>query len=302
MTGKIRALLATARIANVPSVVSNTAVGVLLAGGFAAQGLDWPWALFLACVMFYVAGNFFNDWADRHWDRHHRPERALPRGLFSATGYFLTGLVLTITGLVITAFHGLECLIVSLVLVGLIVIYTNAHKHTVYAVIPMGMCRACLPLIGFLGVRADLNGWIALPALALFIYVMALSWSARYESRGDAPAGKKWQIRGWLVFSGLVAAIYPLVQNPLLGWIGLSGFGLWLALSLTKYQKPVSAHVSALLAGIPLIDWVLLFPLAVIGLSAGSISAGSDIFLVALLLPPLAFVLGRLLQRVAPAT
>ncbi len=75
-----------------------------------------------------------------------------------------------------------------------------------------------------------------------------------------------------------------------------------MTLSLTKYRHPVPAHVSALLAGIPLVDWTLLFPLALIRVLEGVVVVDGPVFYTALLLPPACFVIGRVLQRVAPAT
>jgi 4-hydroxybenzoate polyprenyltransferase len=94
---KIHALLATVRIANVPSVVSNLGVGILLGSIHDGSEFSWPWALMMAAVLFYVSGNFFNDWMDRDWDREKRPERALPRGMFSPKAYLMTA----ITGIVV---------------------------------------------------------------------------------------------------------------------------------------------------------------------------------------------------------
>jgi hypothetical protein len=61
----------------------------------------------------------------------------------------------------------------------------------------------------------------------------------------------------------------------------------------------VSRHVSRLLAGIPLIDWMALLPLSLPSLAM----TGTLPFTAAcLFVPPLAFVSALLLQRLAPAT
>lgn len=299
---KTHALLSTARIANVPSVVSNLGAGILLGSISTGVSFSWPWALTLAAVAFYVGGNFLNDWADREWDREQRPERALPLGIFSETSYLFAALMFLGGGLVIAATYGWRALAVSGFLLLLILWYTQIHKKTPFSVIPMGMCRACLPLLGYVSVREGISGTAFFPAAALLVYVTALSMSAKGESRSDAHPEDKWQARGLLVFSGFLAAILPLLIIPALGWIGLLPFLLWLALCLTKYRTPVPAHVSALLAGIPLVDWVTLLPIAFIWLRLERVSPGDPMFLTALLLPPLAFISSRLLQRLAPAT
>ncbi len=300
--GKIHALLATARIANVPSVVSNLGTGVLLGSIAGGDGFSWPWALTLAAIAFYVGGNFLNDWADKGWDRVNRPERALPSGLFPEKSYLAVALACFLGGLAISGFYSWAALAVSLLLVCLIVWYTKIHKKTAFSVVPMGLCRACLPVLGYLAVRNGFSGTVMFPAMALLVYIIALSMSARGESRSDNAPEQRWQARGLLVGGGVIAAVLPILIDPSLGWIGLVPFGVWVALSLTRFRSPVPAHVSALLAGIPLVDWVALLPMAWIWLRLERVDTGDGMFYCALILSPVCFVAGRALQRLAPAT
>mgnify|MGYP006077841793 CR=1 FL=1 len=299
---KIHALLSTARIANVPSVVSNLGVGVLLGSTAAGSSFSWPWLLSVAVVLFYVSGNFLNDWADREWDKDKRPERALPQGMFSANAYLATAVGGAGIGLALAAFSGLGALLVAAVLVFFIWLYTKVHKTAAWSVIPMGLCRACLPVLGYVAMGRGISATVLFPAAALLLYIIGLSLSARWEARGDLPVAQKWQARGLLVGAGLLAAILPLLIDPLFGWIGLLPFGIWLALCVTKFQSPVSTHVSALLAGIPLVDWIVLLPMALSWLNLKRVESVDVMFITAIILPPLAFVSGRLLQRLAPAT
>ena len=299
---KIHALLSTARIANVPSVVSNLGVGVLLGSTAAGSSFSWPWLLSVAVVLFYVSGNFLNDWADREWDKDKRPERALPQGMFSANAYLATAVGGAGIGLALAAFSGLGALLVAAVLVFFIWLYTKVHKTAAWSVIPMGLCRACLPVLGYVAMGRGISATVLFPAAALLLYIIGLSLSARWEARGDLPVEQKWQARGLLVGAGLLAAILPLLIDPLFGWIGLLPFGIWLALCVTKFQSPVPTHVSALLAGIPLVDWIVLLPMALSWLNLKRVESVDVMFITAIILPPLAFVSGRLLQRLAPAT
>jgi hypothetical protein len=300
--GKLYALLATARIANVPSVVSNLGVGVLLGSLATGDDFSWPWLLTLAVVLFYVGGNFLNDCADREWDMVNRPERALPRGVFSAKAYRVAFLACFGIGLVICSFSGWRALMIAFALVWLIVWYTEIHKRTALSVIPMGLCRACLPVLGYVAVRGGIGGTMLLPALSLLLYIIALSLSARWESKPDVPEEKKNLSRLLLAAAGFVAALIPMMVMPLVGWIGMIAFFLWMGLCVTKYRLPVPAHVSALLAGIPLVDWVMLLPMALIWMRLERVEAFDPMFSIAVFLPPAAFLIGRLLQRVAPAT
>lgn len=300
--GKLYALLATARIANVPSVVSNLGVGVLLGSLETGGNFSWPWLLMIAAVLFYVSGNFLNDWADREWDMVNRPERALPRRLFWPHEYLNFACAGIAVGMILAAIHGWGAVIVAVLLVGFIVLYTKLHKQATWAVIPMGLCRACLPVLGYVGVRGGMGGSMLFPAAALLLYIIALSLSARWESKAEVPGGKKLLSRMLLLAAGVVAALLPMMVMPLVGWIGMTAFFMWIVLCVTKYQSPVPAHVSALLAGIPLVDWVTLLPVALIWMHLYRVETFAPIFSIAVFLPPIAFVLGRMLQRVAPAT
>lgn len=300
--GKIHALLATARIANVPSVLSNLAVGVFLGGLASAREFVWPGWLLVAGVLFYVSGNVLNDWADLDWDKEKRPERALPRGMFSARSYLLLSIGGFTIATLLTALYGIGVLGVSLLLVALILLYTFIHKKTFLSVVPMGLCRACLPVMGYLAMRESLSPFPFYPALALLIYIVALSLSARWESMARIPPEKIRLSRGLLIASGWVAVCLPMQVNPMLGWIGLVPFGIVLGMALTRYRTPVPAHVSALLAGIPMLDWVVTLPLALTCLGHQSMSVPGYHLLIAIALPPLALISGRWMQRIAPAT
>ncbi len=300
--GKLYALLATARIANVPSVVSNLGVGVLLGSLGTGEDFSWPWTLMIAAVLFYVSGNFLNDWADREWDMVNRPERALPRRLFWPHEYLNFACAGIAVGMVLVAIHGWGAVIVSVLLVGFIWLYTKVHKQATWAVIPMGLCRACLPVLGYVGVRGGISGSMLFPAAALLLYIIALSLSARWESKAEVPEEKMFLSRMLLMAAGVVAALLPILVMPLVGWIGMTAFFMWMLLCVTKYRSPVPAHVSALLAGIPLVDWVTLLPMALIWMHLERVEAFDPMFSVAVFLPPSAFLLGRMLQRLAPAT
>jgi hypothetical protein len=59
--------------------------------------------------------------------------------------------------------------------------------------------------------------------------------------------------------------------------------------------------VSRLLAGIPLVDWIALLPVAMTFMS-NSREGAWPMALACFLIPPLAFLSALLLQRLAPAT
>lgn len=322
-SGKLHALLATSRVANIPSVVSNVWLGVAVATILGDAPIAWGLTLRLALagVLLYIAGNFLNDWMDRAWDAKHRPERALPRGLFPPTLYLALAVVLAMLGVGAAASVGSASGIVALAIVGCIVIYTVWHKRSPWLVIPMGLCRALLPVLGFVAFAPHLNGiWPA--ASGLFCYIAGLSLSARYEAMPHAPKIAMFASRTLLVTTAAlmikecVSLLFclPVVNSGLVAYLegsknatwltlplpvafsGAIAYYLWLVVCLTVRRKPVPVHVSSLLAGIPLVDWIVLLP---ISLSLGS---WNPFAIACLVTPPLAFVSALLLQRLAPAT
>jgi len=317
-------LLASVRIANLPSVVSNVWLGILM--GWEASQLTAPitppWAaaaqLSLAGILLYVAGNFLNDWHDRNWDAQHRPERALPQGAFSPALYLFLAIFCGAAGVIVAGLNGPGSALVALTIALCVVIYTRWHKQAAWTVLVMGLCRGLLPLLFFIewpprarcltattlfGDRINLLAAFTPIPLALVLYVAGLSLLARCESQAAPPARIRWLARSMLVLSGLSMASVWLQANPVFGLLGLVPFALWLTLCFTRFGKSPRTQIPALLAGLPLLDWILMAPDALIHvIDARGICVHIPFPLTCLLLPPLAFVSGRLLQRVAAAT
>jgi 4-hydroxybenzoate polyprenyltransferase len=317
---KFLLLLASARVANLPSVVSNVWLGVALSACFYHPGQDrfWPEALRLALsgMLLYLSGNFLNDWQDRHWDAQHRPERALPQGAFTPPLYLALAALCALTGVALAFVSGMNSGLVAALIVLCILSYTRWHKHAAWTVLLMGLCRALLPLLFFSqwplgrigGADGNASMWeitngfaVIVPAtLALMLYIAALSLLARGESSAATSAGSVLPARCMLLASGLLMAWVVMLDGPpLLALLGLLPFLLWLCLCFTRLRRPVSRQVSALLAGIPLLDWVALLPLARVSITQGKVDA---VAFTCLLLPPLAFLAGRFLQRLAAPT
>ncbi len=290
-SGTWRALAATARLANLPSVISNVSLGLILGH---AQAIPAAFAL-LSGAALYLSGGFFNDWADRDWDKRHRPERALPGGLFPPRVYLLLAIALAGIGLTTAAVTGPAALSIATLIAIFIGLYTWIHKQTALAVLPMALCRALLPALGL----AATGAWEMWPAAALagaglFAHVAGISWLARSESRPVQDSDIR--LAPWLfpICALLMAAgcVFVLKLPPLVCLVALLPYALWTGHAAMRRGMDTGARVSALLAGIPLVDWILLLPFF---FAVQSPSA-------ALWLPPLAFAAGRFAQRLTPAT
>lgn len=313
-SSKVRALLSTARVANIPSVVVNVWLGVLIGFMFTARsgitGVPWGGAglLVLAGILLYVAGNFLNDWMDRDWDAERRPERALPSGLFKPAAYLRVALLSAVAGVVISACISLSAAVVSLVILICIVGYTRWHKRSASAVVLMGMCRGGLVWLGALGIAgpAESVRWVWIVFFAgcgstgILCYICGLSLGARLESV-VSPAESSLRPPWELFILVPVAMIVPLYYIPgfhgVIMITGIVPYALWLVFCEIKRRRGSGKYVPFLLAGIPLVDWVFLLPFASFWMQWSA-----EISLTSLVLPPLAFVAALLLQRLAPAT
>lgn len=329
------ALLATMRIANLPSVVSNVWLGIALAAFF------WgPWhpgllapkapelaALLIAALCLYLCGGFLNDWHDRAWDAKHRPERALPAGLFGSRAYLGIAVALAVAGLVCSVIAGAQTLPVFVAILALVVIYTWTHKSRPAAVLAVPACRALLVWAGYLlcagpglweGFKAEFGGGndrlttlfhccsaLAFPlthSVGVFAYVLGLSLFARHEATGHPSHGTAVVARAllWLPLAAMSAWWIP--HYPLAGAAALVPFAAWTTLCLTVFRRPLPRLVSALLAGIPLVDFIAALPLATALVLPGDSVFDDPLLSITLVLPLATFALARLLQHFAPAT
>ncbi|GAA5121504.1 UbiA family prenyltransferase [Luteolibacter yonseiensis] len=306
--GKLHALLSTARVANVPSVVSNVWVGVILgmlryqSDHFTPLPRQGLLLLPLAGVFLYLSGNFFNDWMDRKWDETHRPERALPRRLFSPTLYAATAALLATLGLASAFAASHPSGWVAMGIAFSIIIYTLVHKRTTWGVIPMGLCRALLPLMGSVALFPYLD-YVWPAAAALFCYIVGLSLTARYESLAEPPKWIGVMSRGLLL--GVAVLVVWGNKKQFVEFApnvaGVLPYLLWTSLSLRIWRKPIPVLVSRLLAGIPLVDAITLLPVSAM-LFQGSADFLNPWAFACMLIPIIAFVSALLLQRLAPAT
>ncbi|MBN8460470.1 MAG: UbiA family prenyltransferase [Verrucomicrobia bacterium] len=331
-SGKIRPLLASARVANLPTVVSNVWLGVAVAGWIGTfHGRNPPiltaaaW-LIPAGAALYLGGNLLNDWKDREWDARHRPERALPAGVFLPTSYLLAGIALLAAGIGLAlAFHPLSATAAAMIALA-VVGYTAWHKRHPASVALVAVCRALLPLLALAPLAATHSGFpaiLALPSLAIFLHVAGLSARARHES-ADHHRGSPTPAVAALVSAGplMAACVFLLApDHPAIILPALAVWAVWTLRAIARFSASPGKQVSALLAGIPLLDWVLLLPLgAAMALFAriqpvitvrgpGSAMDVIPNFAVlggpgiaSLLLPPLAFLTSLALQRLSPAT
>lgn len=303
---------------------SNVTLGFLLGAyylGAPENPLPHLLTVSLAGLALYFAGNLANDWFDRRWDAVHRPERALPSGLYRPGSYLAGALGLAVLGIALAFRLGSASGLTALVIAALIALYTAVHKRVAWSVIPMGLCRAGLHVLGFtavfevlppvwvippgvdfLGERLGVTAFIATHAIGLFSYVAGLSLTARTESLPHPPASAVWISRTLLLIPIAAMSSWWMPWFPLWAAIGIVPCAAWLALALTRFRRPIPRLVSALLAGIPLVDLIAMLPAAAALTPPGTSPLAWPLPATGLAVATLAFISGRLLQRWADAT
>jgi len=306
---RTRSLLASMRVPNLPGVACHVFTGAMVvwwleptgASSAVNFGIPWSgilWAAMAAGVLLCVAGNLLNDWHDIEWDRRHRPERALPSGVFTRRKYLTFGILCLISAVVMMFASSASAGVVALAIAACVTIYTLCHKRTAWSVVPLAMCRGLLPWMGAQAVLPA--GWegreylwmTAAAGSGLFLWVCGLSLDARRESTG----GTRWDPLP--VFLILLATLPPLA---IAHWrYGIpTGFEIapalvWLGMVFGPLRHTARQRVAGLLAGLPLLDFTI------VAMFCNTSPATTPWALLGV--PLLAFAGGRALQRLAAAT
>lgn len=299
-SSRFKSLLAAMRLPNLPGVASHVVTGGLVSIwlGWGAtdvpQVADW-WGLAIAAaaaVLLCLGGNVLNDWHDRDWDAEHRPERALPSGVFQPSTFFWIGSSCLLLVPLMMVVLDWRAALVAMAISACVLIYTRFHKCCCGSILPLAGCRGLLPLFGAFAV----GGTAAEPVViahgaGLFLWTCGLSLDARGESGGARAArpGLAWI----LLLAAPLVTVWAVRATEPPPWSALVPSLLWLLMVRGPYRHHAKMRVSALLAGLPLVDFIVLA--SVWGTQAGL----SPAFL---WLPFLAFGLGRLAQRVVSAT
>jgi UbiA prenyltransferase family len=252
-----------ARASNLPTVWSNVLAGWVLS----AQPLHLGLALALAGgSLVYAGGCTLNDAFDAQWDRLHRPERAIPSGAMRVREVWALGVIELAAGAGLFLVGGAEAWLVA-ALLAMIVFYDWSHKWTVWAVVPMGLCRV---LLGWSAASMAGPGWpLASPVIlwltGLMAYIIGLTLVARREASG-----------GTVSWAGVALCLIPLATAALLNraidrdiriylfvvviW-GAWFREVWLILRRRVDAGRIAAAVARMLAGIIVVDFLFVLQL-----------------------------------------
>lgn len=296
----LRALLELCRISNLPTVWTNVTAAWVIASGECRWSPELAWLL-LGGSLIYCAGMILNDTCDVAWDRQYRPERPIPSGriaLRTAQNFGIAGLV---AGYLMMVFAGGAGWAMTALLVGAILLYDVYHKPWAGSVIVMGACRTLLYLSTALaalniGKSAHLgelldpsgrsettyfdldpgpgmsSGMVAGAIIGL--YVVALTIIARSESKqGKAgpSATRRWQLGALLLLPPVAGSVVLYHLRHAGFWsqaatiLMATAFLAWTFRALSSMWKGgphIGQAVGLLLAGIPLVDGLLITPIS----------------------------------------
>jgi 4-hydroxybenzoate polyprenyltransferase len=279
---RTHALLVLGRVSNLPTVWSNCLAAWLLGGGGRWQNFA---LLCLGATLLYTGGMFLNDAFDVEFDRQYRRERPIISGQVSVQFVWLASAAFLCLGWLAIFPLGTRAAVFAGLLLACIVAYNAVHKRTQLAPLLMASCRFLLYLVSASAAQFGAGRSVAWPALALFCYVVGLSYLARVESTGVIVS--RWP--AVLLFFPLLMAFIFGARTGAQFWVAAVAQSLWVLWCLTGGLPParrfLNSGVAGLLAGIPLVDWLGVGCWPVFGLAF-----------------PICFLLALILQRVAPAT
>ena len=315
MKSNLKQWLVLTRCSNLPTVWSNVISGWLL--GMAAvirtptvivpSALNSTlFTLLLGISLLYVAGMILNDVFDYKWDCKNRPERPLPSGLISPTKAKWVGIIILLLGLALSAFSAGRFFKLTFLLTIFILWYDVAHKGNPLAPVVMGVCRALLPIIGFM--VATRHGIYELPstvyiyAAVLGIYTYALTWVAKYEL---TPTKNSYWIERLLFLIPLPLIVYYNYTYWSLG--ALIFYVLWIIFSNRRHPTPsgISARVADRIAAFSLLDFMVSGAiLLMIAQFCGTepMIQVKEVAWLAILAPPICFGMTLWLRKFIPST
>ena len=256
---RLRAYLQLGRVSNVPTVWTNVLAGGVLAGGLVtARSAAGP---LLAGTLMYVGGMFLNDAFDREIDRRERPDRPIPSGRVTTAEVFVIGFGLLAAGWGLLAVHVLargygsgRALVAGAALAGAIVLYNAWHKGNALSPVLMGLCRALLYATAGYALVVTPESELGWGAFVLLAYLVGLTYVAKQETLTALP--NLWPL-AFLAAPFVYAA--PVVRVSVTGAVLYVAFLAWVlyALSLLARRRAIGLAVVSLIAGIALLDGVL---------------------------------------------
>ena len=265
------------RVSNLPTVWSNTLAAAVLSGVTPAPSIFF--LLLLAMSLAYIGGMFLNDAFDRNIDAKERPERPIPSGAVSARSVFVAGYIMlaaSVSICLVTALttdgRPLFAFITSAALIASIILYNAWHKNNPISPFIMGLCRVFVYLSVSFALLQSPSTSVYLGALCILCYLIGLTYTAKQEKFGEVK--NLWPL-GLLIVPIVFGAV-SLLNNPAIALplLLLIACVLW---ALHKVHRRAAGDIPravvTMIAGISLVDAVLIAAVASFPLAAFAIAA-----------------------------
>ena len=247
------------RVSNLPTVWSNSLAGLVLAGGTAATiGIELGLGLMVIMSLFYIGGMYLNDAFDQHIDAVERPERPIPSGQVRASTVYICGCGMLLVGVVSLFCWDWLAGLAGVALAGAITYYDWRHKSDPLGPAWMGLCRMLVYLAAALLVSTQPPAILYFGALALFCYLIGLTYIAKQENLGQV--ANLWPL---LFLAVPAAAAVGMAANDVgLVLVLAAIFVLWIINALRYLWRrqlgDIPRAVVSLIAGMSLLDAILI--------------------------------------------
>jgi 4-hydroxybenzoate polyprenyltransferase len=220
---------------------------------------------------------YLNDAFDREFDAVAYPQRPIPSGAVSARTVFTFGflglamgeLLLFILGYRLEGGQSWLPALAGLCLTATIVYYNANHKDSLYGPVFMGLCRMQIYLTVALAVSPTLPEPVWWGAALLFAYIIGLSYIARQETLARITSLWPLAFLATPFAYGIQVALHSI--PALIYW----GFFMWVLYAVRRLlrgsQSDVREGVSTLIAGISLLDALLIALEDELGLAAAAV-------------------------------
>ena len=247
------------RVSNLPTVWSNSLAGLVLAGGTAATiGIELGLGLMVIMSLFYIGGMYLNDAFDQHIDAVERPERPIPSGQVRASTVYICGCGMLLVGVVSLFCWDWRAGLAGVALAGAITYYDWRHKSDPLGPAWMGLCRMLVYLAAALLVSTQPPAILYFGALALFCYLIGLTYIAKQENLGQV--ANLWPLLFLAVPAA--AAVWMAANDIGLVLVLAAIFVLWIINALRYLWRrqlgDIPRAVVSLIAGMSLLDAILI--------------------------------------------
>ena len=268
---KTQAWIKLLRLSNMPTIISNSMVGLGL--GMVAHSQQWEDKIvaprFIALKMAFIisfsllcayfGGLVLNDAVDVKHDKQYRPERPIPSGIISKRKAWIVGTSLLSFALLLSLFTQVQAAIFMVLLIGCIFADTFLHRFLLLALLFMSLCRGLVFVVAFSAFDVEFQTEpLFCFSIGIAWYTLVLTLIARIEPSNNTST--KWMVLLFLP-SAIVPAIFYSTDLQMIYIFGsLLVFILWMAFTFFLFAINTTKvnGIHAILAGFCFLDCLYL--------------------------------------------